>query len=198
MHVCHAGLVDLAIPIIYEEKILAYIILGQLKKAEQFSDVSALIEALSIDFTEMEACYSNLTVYNETRLKSVASIASMLAKYILLEHLLKPNYNSTVERAVTYINAHLDQPLSIRKISSSINVSKSVLYKNFHQSFGCTVNEYINARRIDRAADLLRTSALSVEEISQRVGFSGSAYFSKIFKAQKGISPLKFRYAEAK
>ena len=38
MHVCHAGLVDIAVPIIYEEEILAYIILGQLKKTEHLKE----------------------------------------------------------------------------------------------------------------------------------------------------------------
>lgn len=196
MHVCHAGLIDIAVPIIYEDEILAYIILGQLKSETNFSAARKLIAAFPVDLAEMEACYATLTLYDKERINSVANIASMLAKYVLLEHLLKPNYNNATDRAIAYINAHLEQPLSIRQISDAVNVSKSVLYKNFHAIFHCTLGDYVNARRIDRAATLLRSTPLSVEEISQRVGFSSAAYFSKVFKEQKGISPLKFRNAK--
>lgn len=198
MHVCHAGLIDIAVPIIHEDEILAYIILGQLKKEAHFSNVKALIDTLAVSTSEMESCYSALTVYDEQRIQSVANIASMLAKYILLEHLIKLRRNTATERALTYINAHLDQPLSVRQISNGANVSKSVLYKNFHAEFGCTVSEYLNACRIERAAVLLRTTALTVEEISQRVGFSGVAYFSKKFKQHKKISPLRYRKTQHK
>ena len=193
MHVCHAGLIDIAVPIIHDNEILAFILLGQMRKELDFSAVENQLKALPLNLELMKKYYATLQLYEHERIKSVASIAEMLAKYILLEHLLKPNYNKLIERAVEYINRHLEHPLSVQQIAEHTHISKSALYRNFQTAFGCTLSEYINTQRIKHAAELLQTSELSVEEIAQRVGFSGNAYFSKIFKKEKGVSPSKFR-----
>ena len=83
--------------------------------------------------------------------------------------------------------------ISVISISKSINVSKSVLYKNFHTHFNCTVSEYINTKRIEKSLELIAKTDMSIEEISQNVGFSTASYFSKIFKKQMGTSPLKYK-----
>ena len=79
------------------------------------------------------------------------------------------------------------------EIAKEINVSKSVLYKRFENHFHCTVGEYINKKRVERAAQLLTTTSLSMEDISQKCGFSSGSYFRKIFKQTMGITPLKFK-----
>lgn len=63
----------------------------------------------------------------------------------------------------------------------------------FHTHFRCTVNQYVNKKRIAWSEQLLLSTDLSVEEISLTVGFSSASYYSKLFKNEKGISPLKFR-----
>ena len=117
----------------------------------------------------------------------------MLAKYILLENMLKPNMNSSLEKAIDFINKNLDKDLSIQSISQSIHISQSVLYKYFHNYFGCTVGEYINTKRIEKSIELMKNTDLSIEEISQSVGFTSATYYGRIFKNKKGITPLKFR-----
>ena len=83
--------------------------------------------------------------------------------------------------------------MSIRNISQSINVSKSVLYKRFHAYFHCTVSEYINTCRIEETIELLAKTDLSIEEISQKVGFSSISYYTKTYKQQKVLPPLSIK-----
>ena len=47
--------------------------------------------------------------------------------------------------------------------------------------------------RCERAADLLQNSQLLIQEISHYVGYEDNNYFSKIFKATMGVSPLEYR-----
>ena len=58
---------------------------------------------------------------------------------------------------------------------------------------GCTFTEYVNRLRIERSCRLLRTTRLSVAEISLAVGFEDQSYFTRIFKKQLGQSPGKYR-----
>lgn len=193
MHVCHAGLVDVAVPILYEDIIIGYIIFGQMKADTDFSAFEDYIAGLGLDVEEMKSYYTGISFFETNRIQSVSNIASMLVKHILLENMLKPAFDENIQKAVAFINENLESDLSIRSISQSINVSKSVLYKRFHACFHCTVSEYINTKRIEKSIELLTKTDLSVEEISQKVGFSSTSYYTKTFKQQKGLPPLKYK-----
>ena len=68
---------------------------------------------------------------------------------------------------------------------------------SIHRCYNCTVKEYLNSKRIEKAAQMLLMTELSMDEISREVGFNSAAYFSKLFKKYKGISPLKYRKTNA-
>ena len=193
MHLCHAGLIDIAVPVLYNDTILGYIILGQMKKEIDFTAVEKKLSSFGLDLSQMKEYYSSLSFFDYDKIQSVSNIASMLAKYILLENMLKPNMNSNLEKAIDFIKNNLDKDLSIQSISQSIHISQSVLYKYFHNYFGCTVGEYINTKRIEKSIELMKNTDLSIEEISQSVGFTSATYYGRIFKNKKGITPLKFR-----
>lgn len=193
MHICHAGLVDVAVPILYEDVIIGYIIFGQMKADTDFAAFQDYIEKLGLNAAQMHAYYREISFFDTGKIQSVSNIASMLVKHILLENMLKPAFDESMQKAVAYINEHLEDDLSIYTISQNINVSKSVLYKKFHACFQCTVSEYVNNRRIERSVELLASSDLSIEEIAQKTGFSSTSYYTKMFKKQKGLPPLKYK-----
>ncbi|MBR3934277.1 MAG: PocR ligand-binding domain-containing protein [Clostridia bacterium] len=196
MHICHAGLVDIAVPIIYEEEIIGYIIFGQLKTQSDFSKLTDYLQKLYPDTKILKKHYSKIAYYDFEKIQSVSNIASMLIKYILLENMLKPKLEDSIQKAINYIENNLDKELCVKSISKNINVSKSVLYKKFHQNFKCTVAHYINVKRVDKSIELLLKTDLSMEEISQRVGYASASYYSRIFKKIKGTTPLKFKRKE--
>ena len=193
IHTCHAGLIDIAVPLIYEKDIIGYIILGQMKKDDDFEVVKEYTEKLGIKTSEIEPLYNSLTKFDSGKIQSIENIAAMLAKYLLLENLLKPYSYHNIEAALAYIHNNLDTALSIQSISENINLSKSSLYKYFHKRFNCTVNEYINSKRIEKAIKLVIGTDLSIEEISRMTGFASGAYFTRVFKKETGTTPLKYR-----
>lgn len=193
MHICHAGLIDAAAPIIYNDVIIGYVIFGEMKLNTDFSSLEKYISDMGLDFAEMEKYYEEIPLFDSEKIQSVFNIAIMLAKHILLENMLKPDFDESIQRAEDFIKENLSGNLSIRAISENINVSKSVLYKKFHDTFGCTVSEYINAKRVEKAVELLETTNFSMEEISSEVGFSSTPYFGKVFKKIKGSSPLQYK-----
>ncbi len=193
MHVCHAGLVDVAVPILYNEAIIGYAIFGQIKMEEDFSRMRGYIADLGLDEAEMESLYNEISVFSADRIQSISNLAQMVVKHILLENMLRPDLDDNIQNAVYYINENLSEPLSVQSISKNAGISKSALYRGFHAHFGCTVSRYISRARIEKAIALLADNNLSIEEIALRVGFADGSYFSKSFKKEKGISPLKYR-----
>lgn len=192
-HICHVGLIDFAVPILYNDTIVCFLIFGQMKRDNNFINIEKNISNLKIDSTEMQHYYKQLPKYDESRIQSIANIAVILSKYIILGDMLKPQVSETLDRILEFINENLATPLSIQDICKKTNVSKSVLYKKFHSQFGCTVSHYIASERVRKSINMLTDTDLPIENIAFSVGFSSAAYYSKMFKKFNGTTPLKYR-----
>ena len=93
-----------------------------------------------------------------------------------------------------FIAAHLSDPgLSIKAISDEVHLSTSYVCTIFKAETGDTLTHYITELRMAKARELLMDSRNRIAEISGKVGFSDSNYFSKAFKKAYGLSPSEFR-----
>lgn len=193
MHICHAGLLDMCIPIFYEKKIIAYLILGQIRTNADFPKIKEKGYFTDEDLAELEKYYNELIIFEQEKIDSLHNVAIMMIKYILFENMLIPKYEASFDRALAFISDNIERNLSISEISKSTLIPKSSLYKMFYAHLGCTVSEYINSKKVKKASELLINSEISIAEISERLGFSTQQYFSKTFKKIKGVSPLQFR-----
>ena len=192
-HLCHAGLLNVAIPLFYDDLIIGYLIFGRIKPGFDSLPCEEYMKKLGLTPDIMKEHYNAIVHFSDEKIESISNIAIMLAKYILLKNMLSPSLNDGLGRAVEYIQSNLSKDLSIKEIAKNANTSKSVLYRNFRSGFGCTVSEYVNKKRIERAIDLMENTDASIEEISQNTGFSSAAYFSRTFKNRMGISPIKYK-----
>ena len=158
-----------------------------------FEEIKTRIEKYSVNISKMENYYKSLSYFDYDRIESIAKIATMLTKYIMLENMLKPSSGKNIETVVSFIENNLQDNLTVEYISQNVNISKSVIYKAFREYFNCTLKEFVNNKRIEKSVKLLTETDMLIEEIAQTTGFSSSAYFASLFKKEKRISPLKFR-----
>ncbi len=82
--VCHAGLLDVAIPIFHGSLLLGYIIFGQMRTEPDFSKLAKSIEHLNLDFEKMKEYYNELPIYNDEKIQSIVNVAVMLTSKISL------------------------------------------------------------------------------------------------------------------
>lgn len=99
-------------------------------------------------------------------------------------------YNDIAEIALEYMHTHTD--FLISDVAEYCKVSESMLYSVFKKAYNTTPVEKKQEIFCERAAELLITTDLSVEEISAMLSFS-SSYFRKIFKKHTGQTPLQVR-----
>ena len=194
--VCPFGLTNIVSPIIWNEQIIGYLFFGQMKMTTEFPDTAEYETNPYLEKMALYEHYSSLSLFDAEKAKSISNLAKMLIAQIITEDMLKPDFDEILQSTVTFINENLEKDLSIKYISQKINVSKNVLYTKFHAKFNCTIGEYINKKRIEKSVDYLTKSALSIEEISQRCGFSSASYYTKMFKTQMGVTPLKFKKSQ--
>lgn len=193
IHICHAGLMDASVPIFYEREIIGYIILGELKYTECFPNKEDYLRLLGLDPEQMKKLYEKLPLYTPEKMLSIASIAAMLTGYILMEKMLRPDISDKKERILSYIEDNLLNELNIQKICADTGVSKNVLYRFIREKFGCTVSSYINKKRVKTACRMLRETDFSIERISRKCCFASTSYFTRTFKKEMGITPVKYR-----
>lgn len=104
--------------------------------------------------------------------------------------------NHAFESGITaYIDAHISEPgLNVNEIAMNMAMSRAALYNKVNAAFGKGVAELIEERRMRMAEELLRTTALSVLDVSEKAGYSTPRYFSTRFKQlHNGMTPLKYR-----
>lgn len=90
-------------------------------------------------------------------------------------------------------NAQLGVPL----LCKEMGLSRAGLYNKLKALTGMGANDYITKLRIERAAWLLKHTALSINEIADQTGFSTARYFSTVFKQQTGCSPTQYKEGDA-
>ncbi len=103
------------------------------------------------------------------------------------------HYSPLVEKAVLFIDADLSQDLSLSTIAENLSISAGYLSSVFRKETGKTITEYVNEKRANHAAALLRGSSLQVQTVAQYCGIPDVNYFSKIFKRYHGTTPKEYR-----
>ncbi len=106
----------------------------------------------------------------------------------------EPNYSTVITHAIQYISKHyMDFDLNLESISTSVGLSSGRLSVLFKKETNKTPNEWITNFRIENAIDLLLNSNYKIYEISEKVGYRSSQYFSQIFIQHTGKKPLDYR-----
>lgn len=86
-----------------------------------------------------------------------------------------------------------DSSLSVETISSALGLSRVQMYRKVKQLTGQSPVEIIRVTRLKKAEHLLKSTKMTVSEISYDVGFSSPSYFSKCFKDYFGCQPGEMR-----
>ena len=97
------------------------------------------------------------------------------------------------ERVKAYIRANYRDKFSLDALSAELFVNGSYLTRVFRERTGCTPMEFHNRTRCEAAKEMLKNPELSVSYISDTVGYSTQAHFSRVFKEQYGVSPARYR-----
>ena len=92
-----------------------------------------------------------------------------------------------------YMEEHLDEPLTISALSRRACLSATIFKAGFRRLYGLPVHAWLRQRRMERAAELLRDSSLSVLGVAQSVGYGSASQFTAAFRRQYGVTPAQYR-----
>lgn len=98
-----------------------------------------------------------------------------------------------VNWVIRYIEDYYAGPCGADEIAEGVNLSPNYVRKRFKASTGRTILEYLTDVRLNRAAELLKTSNMKVKEVSVRVGYENIPYFTQLFSKKFGVTPNEYK-----
>ncbi len=155
--------------------------------AKQAGLSPVLIDSISQEYAQRMRHAASKTEISRLIMRMIEKICAQIqAKQ-------KAAYSLWVARAIEYMSANLSKPMTIQEISLAAGMGRHELVRRFGQETGMTVKQYLAKKRCEIAAELLCASKASVQEIAAYVGYADNNYFSKVFKANYGMTPWDYR-----
>ncbi len=98
-----------------------------------------------------------------------------------------------IKAALAFMEDNFQKHILLQDIANHVNLSPTYFHKLFKSAARMTPQKYLSELRLNHAKMLLLTTDYSVEEISEKCGFTSISYFDSHFKKNYGITPVGFR-----
>jgi len=95
--------------------------------------------------------------------------------------------------ATDFIEAHLGEELTLEHLAAAPAMSPFRFARAFRKATGASPRQYVIARRIERAKELLRGADHELAEIANLVGFATQSHFTTVFRQRCGTTPKRYR-----
>ncbi|MBQ9975731.1 MAG: AraC family transcriptional regulator [Clostridia bacterium] len=105
---------------------------------------------------------------------------------------LEPSHVATMKKALDYINASLDKPITLKTLADMAYMSQPYFSTLFKKYNGINLSEYITIKRVERAIELLKSTRMTKLEIAEACGFNSSSNFYKAFYSVTGKTPREY------
>lgn len=231
IYLCHANIVDFAIPIVFNGNYLGAVMAGQvlLPNHEDHLKLEQIYHSfdnnVSFEDTKIFSAYRSIPLMELDKIKTIANMLFSICGLFIEEakmrfdlEEIKSNYNpsdnvinheliqenfseknndiyndntkkgsSILNPAFDYIRNNFNKDVSLNKVASICNISPTYFSRLFAKQNSGSYKDYINQFRIVHAKRLLMSADMSVNEISEKIGYNDCGYFIKVFKKFVGV-----------
>ncbi|MBE6718716.1 MAG: metalloregulator ArsR/SmtB family transcription factor [Ruminococcaceae bacterium] len=98
-----------------------------------------------------------------------------------------------MENIHEYLVQNLDKRITIEDLSKKYHINTTTIKELFKSMYGTSVATHVKQHRIEKAAELLTTTSLSIAEISRTVGYENAGKFTAVFKGVYDVTPKEYR-----
>lgn len=201
---CFFGLSEVAVPVVAGSRHIATLVSGQFLRREPTErDFSLIASALDITAgsqwqTRAHEAYFDTTVISASKFQSIIQLLALLGQYLAnyadrQAIACSENEPPAVASAKAFIQAHMDEPITLDRVVRHVHVSRFYFCKLFKKATGLTLTEYVARVRLEKAKSLLMDPELRVSEIVFVAGFGSIPQFNSVFKQVVGMSPSAYR-----
>lgn len=100
---------------------------------------------------------------------------------------------SKLRRLLDSIESSMNNPPAVDDLARQMSMSRGGFIRWFRKTMETSPARYVMQRRINHACRMLKFSTMTIEEISEALGFTNRNHFSRMFQRQIGLGPASFR-----
>lgn len=104
-----------------------------------------------------------------------------------------PHGDAVVRKTEEWLKEHFRRIDAIGRAVAHAGIPERTLKRRFKAATGVTLIDYLQNLRIEQSKQLLESSAMPVEEISEQAGYSDTSFFRRLFKRRVGLTPVAYR-----
>lgn len=101
--------------------------------------------------------------------------------------------NNEIDAAIQYVTENYMKDLNMAMVANHVSLNYYYFSHSFKDTTGMSFVDFLKKTRIERAKELLKDSNYRIFEVAERVGYSDSKQFAKIFRSITGLSPKEYR-----
>ncbi len=109
-----------------------------------------------------------------------------------LSRINKKSRTAVIE-ALRILSKHYVSPPIISELAETVGIDKKTLQFAFKEIVGLSIHKYIRSLKMQKALKLLKNRTISIEKISQQVGYSSKVHFYKAFNEVFNMKPAEMR-----
>jgi AraC-like DNA-binding protein len=106
---------------------------------------------------------------------------------------MQARHDRGLRGALEHIHRHYMEPVRLAHVARLSGISRAHFCRLFRKREGMTFEQYLFGLRIERAKQLLASTALPVVRVAELSGFNSAQYFCRAFRRALGASPLGYR-----
>ncbi len=193
---CHAGLCEACAPIKSNGKIMGYLMLGRITDIKNKDElVMRVLESCGeYDIPpEFEDKIRKIKYRNEKQIRAAAKILDACCEYVKLRELVHPSGKQLIDSLERYVDMHIREDISVERICRELDISRTRLYETLRPHLNGGIAAYVKQRRLEYAKELIKSTEMSIPEISDACGFADYNYFLRSFKQKYGMSTKQFK-----
>ncbi len=195
---CSHGLYEAVAPIYHYGILSGFLMMGQVcdDKEKHSGLLKSSLKGVVKDEQDAEKIFDSIKDVPQELFNSYILIMRVIAEYVTQTNRLFFGNQKQAELVMKYIKQNYATKITLDVLAEKFNCSKSSLVKCFKKEYDTTIMNALMEVRLEKAAEHLKKSRLSVKEIAAECGFSEQNYFSKTFSKKYNCSPSEYRGIE--
>ncbi|MDD4869010.1 MAG: PocR ligand-binding domain-containing protein [Kiritimatiellae bacterium] len=203
LYTCHAGFLDIAVPIFVFGRHVATISSGQILPEPHsdsgFKYMRKRLKWWDIPTSKLRSAYDSAPYLPRKQIKYVMQLLELFARQLCesaqkIRDLEAQMERVEIRRAREFVEQQIGNPsLHLRDAAKYAGLSHAHFSKVFHQVTGVNFTRYVQAQRITEAKRLLKETERTITDICFACGFNSLTHFNRVFRCFEHRSPRHYR-----
>lgn len=193
---CHAGFIEATTPITEDERIIGYMMFGQItdnkNKTDFFREMTELCRSYGMDGNLAEQI-RQIKYRSEKQILAAAKILDACTGYIQMKEYVHSSGRDLIDSIGQFVKAHIAEDIDVARLCREFHISRTRLYDLTRQYVGGGIATFVRKKRLEHAKKLLKSTDMSIAQVADATGFDDYNYFLRVFKKEFGIPPRAIR-----